>query len=362
MTPSDDIFVLLRLPLDCDDPALIRSAIARTREACSRGTMMGTDKLACEALLARLPELERVLLDPAARWEAREAAREARASAREARLAAFRRDLAMLLSGGRGSLTTAERDHLLSSHSDPSGPSAIELRALITVPVVADARQASAQAIPLPAHEARDIAGKLAVLGKRDLYDFLEVAPTAASREIEAHQRELAASWALKAKATPEKSAAQALLGRVTVVLLAPQKRASYDATLRETRLQPLLGSIALALADGRLSAHEHAHLLAQARDLGITADDAEAAILAASAAAGAVVEAPAGGAAVPAQETDGRWRPLEDEALVLLGRGDHDGAMPLFKEQERICRESGDEVNLANSLANQAWILQAHA
>ena len=206
MTPSDDIFVLLRLPLDCDDPALIRSAIARTREACSRGTMMGTDKLACEALLARLPELERVLLDPAARREAREAARRARASAREVRLAAFRRDLAMLLSGGRGSLTTAERDRLLSAHSNPGGPSATELRALITVPVVADARQASAQAIPLPAHEARDIAGKLAVLGKRDLYDFLEVAPTAASREIEAHQRELAASWALKAKATPEKS------------------------------------------------------------------------------------------------------------------------------------------------------------
>ena len=40
------------------------------------------------------------------------------------------------------------------------------------------------------------------------------------------------------------------------------------------------------------------------------------------------------------------------------MDRGDLDGAMKLFKDKERICRELGDPNSLAISLVNQALII----
>jgi hypothetical protein len=48
----------------------------------------------------------------------------------------------------------------------------------------------------------------------------------------------------------------------------------------------------------------------------------------------------------------------LATQATILYARGDLDGAMALYKEQERICRELGHSAGLARSLANQAAVL----
>ena len=50
----------------------------------------------------------------------------------------------------------------------------------------------------------------------------------------------------------------------------------------------------------------------------------------------------------------------LGNQALILKDRGDLDGAMKLMKEQERICRELGNVDDLQASLGNQANILSA--
>lgn len=47
----------------------------------------------------------------------------------------------------------------------------------------------------------------------------------------------------------------------------------------------------------------------------------------------------------------------LGNPALILQARGDLDGAMALLKEQERICRELDNVEGLAISLMNQANI-----
>jgi len=49
----------------------------------------------------------------------------------------------------------------------------------------------------------------------------------------------------------------------------------------------------------------------------------------------------------------------LGNQALILQDRGDLDGAMALYKEQERICRQLGNLNGLQASLGNQALILQ---
>ncbi len=50
----------------------------------------------------------------------------------------------------------------------------------------------------------------------------------------------------------------------------------------------------------------------------------------------------------------------LGDQADILHARGDLDGAMALYKEQERLCRELGKKAGLQFSLGTQANILHA--
>jgi tetratricopeptide (TPR) repeat protein len=52
----------------------------------------------------------------------------------------------------------------------------------------------------------------------------------------------------------------------------------------------------------------------------------------------------------------------LSDQAQSLQASGDLDGAMELYKEQERICRESGNSEGLVSSLSNQGAILGQQA
>src|ERR1019366_7918425 len=56
----------------------------------------------------------------------------------------------------------------------------------------------------------------------------------------------------------------------------------------------------------------------------------------------------------------DGLSKSLAGQALILKARGELDGAMALHKEQERICRELGNKAGLQASLGNQALILYA--
>ena len=50
----------------------------------------------------------------------------------------------------------------------------------------------------------------------------------------------------------------------------------------------------------------------------------------------------------------------LGNQASILHRRGDHDGAMSLYKEQERLSRQLRDTPELLSSLGNQASVLQA--
>lgn len=54
----------------------------------------------------------------------------------------------------------------------------------------------------------------------------------------------------------------------------------------------------------------------------------------------------------------DGLQASLRNQANILYIRGDLDGALRLTKEQERICRELGDKDSLQVSLGNQASII----
>jgi tetratricopeptide (TPR) repeat protein len=52
------------------------------------------------------------------------------------------------------------------------------------------------------------------------------------------------------------------------------------------------------------------------------------------------------------------RSRALGDQAALLLEAGEVDEALPLLREQERICRQLGDKLGLQRALGNQAGAL----
>ena len=58
--------------------------------------------------------------------------------------------------------------------------------------------------------------------------------------------------------------------------------------------------------------------------------------------------------------DLDGLQRTVGNQAAVLYARGDLDGAMALWKVQERTCRELGNKDGLQLTLGNQASILKA--
>ena len=58
--------------------------------------------------------------------------------------------------------------------------------------------------------------------------------------------------------------------------------------------------------------------------------------------------------------DLDGLSRTLGNQGLILYIRGDLEGAMALWKEQERICRQMGDLDGLQSTLGNQGLILKA--
>ena len=297
MSPSDDLFALIGIDLECDDVTAIKDAMARTRERCSRGSTTGPDKVGCEQLLARLPEIERVLLNPQARAALREEVRKARAEHSEALLKDVSRALTMLLAGGKTSITKLERDALVARYAKAGGLTEAQIDALITVPVGDDAQPEVSRAAPLPASEARLLTSRLVALGCTDLYDFLGVAVDADAVTIHAKRGELSASWNKKAKASAEKGAALELLGKVAILLIDPAKRASYDETLAQAKLEPFCQDIRLQLADGQLSTDKFEALIDTARDTyGLDAAKAEEIIIAeATKRPGIIVHRPSG-------------------------------------------------------------------
>jgi nephrocystin-3 len=58
--------------------------------------------------------------------------------------------------------------------------------------------------------------------------------------------------------------------------------------------------------------------------------------------------------------DSAGLARSLGNQALILKDRSEFDGAMKLLKDQELICREIGDTAGLSRSLGNQALIRKA--
>ena len=320
----DDLFALVGLDLECDDATAIRDAVARTRQRCSRGSTMGPDKVGCEQLLARLPEIERVLLYPQSRAALCEEVRATRAARGEVLHREVGRALALLLAGGKTTITKLERDALLKRYAKPGGLRPEQIDALITVPVVDGAQPATGRAAPLPASEARLLATNLAVLGCTDLYDFLGVAVDADAATIEAKRRERSASWNRTAKPTSEKTAALALVGRSAILFADPVKRASYDETLAQARLEPFHEDIGLALVDGELSQAQFAALIATAAEAyGLDAARAEAIIVAeARKRPGTILNRPCGHTLPAAQQEPttedraGDGRAIEEESI----------------------------------------------
>jgi hypothetical protein len=294
---SDDLFMLLGLPLECDDLTQIEQALKSKQSEWSKNR--NTHPRYAEnyaQLCQRLPAIGRAMKDPGSRAELRQTLKKTRQEEVNRRLKAA--NFAARALNAADSVTTEQMQAFVQKNVHPDGPTEQQVRALITVPLKAGNAQPTSTRSVMPKTTFEEIGRTLAILNVSDLYTFLNVPISAETGAVERRQRELQDEWSKK-QAGPERSAAEQSLSKVSIYLVPPDARIRYDNALEDSRLLPLVEALRISLHSGNLNAGQTRELLKLAQEYGIPHGRALQVIREEAIKAGAAleVEATSGGA-----------------------------------------------------------------
>jgi TPR repeat protein len=263
-----DVFERYDLPLNLEDAQTIEASIHDARCLWTKTKTNAKFKELLPKLLQEEGHARRVLLDPTARSQERKRVETERRTRREARFA--RLEAAIEQVSAPGYITLRIRAELLARFKR-EGFSEGEISERIRVPVreQAPAPSADDNGSGLPEVTRRQIRNSLAVLGHKDLYDFLGLAGPAPKAEIARHYQLHASEWGAK-PANAGKTAAQQLLGAVKAHLVEGDP-AKYEVARAYDRLDDgLRPSIEVAAAEGRIPFIIFESLKAAAGKLGV--------------------------------------------------------------------------------------------
>lgn len=264
---SDDLFLLLDLPLECDDLTRIEQALKSKQSEWSKNRNHPRFGENYAQLCQRLPAIGKTMKDPGARAELRQKLTTVRLEEVNRRLKAA--NFAARALNAAGSVTQEQMQAFLQKNVHPNGPTEQQVRDLIKVPIKAGGAQPTATRAVMPKTTFEEIGRTLAILNVPDLYAFLNVPITAETAAITRRAQELDAEWKNK-PAGPEKSAADQSLSKISVHLIPPDARIRYDNALEDFRMLPLLEALRISLQGGRLNAGQTRELLKLAQEYGL--------------------------------------------------------------------------------------------
>lgn len=266
------------------DRAEIDAALQRKQPAWSLGTRNPKNRHTYQLYLDEVPALRRALLSDAASRAAYDAELAvARRMEREARLDELQRRVR--LRAAKGGLGAADRE-LLAAEARRLGLDDDDLLRLIRpIPGITEAvgkpgeseLDVDPPADVLDPSTRRQIRTTLEHLGRRDLYDALEVARDAPASDIAARADAERQRWMKKAQVTAEKTAWLEVITHAQSHLATPRARARYDRTLDLEAEDAFAGLVEFGLKGlGRLDGGTRASLIAEAAALGIGPDRAD--------------------------------------------------------------------------------------
>lgn len=284
-----DLFERYALPLEVTSPGDINAAVVEVKALWDK-TRLSNPKYAAfiGKLVADHAEATRQLLDDRARSAARAIAEQERSERRERRFKAVVEAIRII--AGKGFITHQERATLVARFARDG-----VTEADVTSRILVDVREPRRYLPTDPAFpkEIRDAArASLAVLGLRDLYEFLDVSRGAGPEEIKRRCREVEdANRTLKVD--HRLTARQTLIGIASSYLVPEKERARYDAALAYETVERLRPHVELAASGKRIS-HETFQALvdiATGRECGLDEEHARGYVLELAEQLGAAVE-----------------------------------------------------------------------
>ena len=280
MAERPNFYLVLELDPKVDEWSMIEQRILEKRRAWSKDRSQGNPsaRRRAEAGLAFLPEMEAVLRNPETRrQEAREALRQQEQKKRE-RLKDMD-DAANLLKTG-GSCGEEQVNKLAERFAGTFSVDEIRTRlhaAGVQIEGPGTVRKPRSAKEQIEKVTASSIRQNLDHLGLATLYEFLELKPQSSPQALCDRAEEIYRENQRLGKTDAASSARNALAGICKSLFQNDHEKARYDNYLAIAAMEGLKHNIELAASDGFLTRKEMDALVQQARDRGVSAEDARA-------------------------------------------------------------------------------------
>ncbi len=276
---QSNFFILLDInPDEQWDDLKIKEVIQRKRQEWTKQSQHPTKGAVARQSLQKIPEIERVMLDPAQRETQAKAAREALKAGKQAILERFEKDLAYI--NVKDTITQSELDKLIKDYKDVLPES--EIRKRVKPRLVADPMATAATTTltqQLDPSLFKTIAERLAFLHLASLYDLLGIGDKVATSLLKDKARELYDEMNKRPKEEVV-SAKSELAGHAINIFQSDEMRKRYDESRRQSTLTQLLNELAENVQRaGNNEVHEKqvALFLETARKAGWSNDEAQA-------------------------------------------------------------------------------------
>lgn len=279
MAQRPNFYQLLELDPSVDDWATIEARLLERKRQWSKDRTMGNPKRKREAArgLDLVEEIESVLKDAKKRKEEARAETKRRKAEKEKRFRELDNAIAVIKSGG--ACDEAGFKKLCKQFQGTFSSQEIERRlrdAGLRVEKGGDrGKPKRRKKKRIDSTQAGNIRRNLDHLGLRTLYEFLALQPQSSPKALVERATEIYRENQRLGRTTPEASAQNELAGICQRVFRSDEDKAKYDAHLAVEAMDGLKGSIELAGHDRLLSPREMDTLLRQARELGVSAEDA---------------------------------------------------------------------------------------
>ncbi len=256
MAERDNYYLVLDLDPAVGDQAGIEARIREKQLEWSNAasTGVGAKARAASRYKSMLADIRRVMLDPAARAAEAAAARKLRQSGRDAADADLERHIVAICANGQ--FTGEQLKRLQNQFRASHDPADVEQRLAKRCPRRDPARGNRRQRLEtIERTDQAKLAQNLAIVGKRDLYEFLGGGRTTPAGTLHAEADRRNRDILSRNQSTPEATAAKELCGLAMKLFASDEAKQRYDNTLSLAVMEGMRSVIQAAVSHGRIGA-----------------------------------------------------------------------------------------------------------
>ena len=269
---TDNFYILLELSVDPveHDPKAIGAAISAKQRKWSMERVQNPSKsMRAQSLLELVPEMKKLQTDQALRDRQSAEARKILYHQEKEKFAAL--DKAIKLISLKGYVLEEELEKLVKKFR-PLDRNTIRQRIKVNIK---NKEAPSKSKKRLDKSLVKEISKNLQLIGKKSLYEFLEISPNSSLKSLQNATSSKEIQVKNIARKTAEVTAAGSLLGHCLKLFKTEDTRTSYDDALAQGRLSDLDQSLEYAGLDKMIQAEEFDHLLKEAMSLRLSKEEA---------------------------------------------------------------------------------------